>query len=105
MLRNTAGLAYANRDFGFFGRVETQCISDQFSDDRNTVNPTPNGQRGIIRGWCMLNAVANQYVKPIKTTFFLDGKNLLDQLFIVDRSRGIYPGLPLLVQGGARWTF
>lgn len=101
----TAGLSYQNRDFGFFGRVETQCISDQFSDDRNTVNATPNGQLGIVRGWCILNAVANQYVKPINTTFFIDGKNLLDQLFIVDRSRGIYPGLPLLVQGGARWTF
>jgi len=101
----TAGLAYANRNVGFFGRVEGQCISDQFSDDRNTVQATNSGQRGIVRGWCMLNAVLNQHVKPIKTTFFLDGKNLLDQLFIVDRSRGIYPGLPLLVQGGARWTF
>lgn len=101
----SAGIGYYNRKIGFNTRVETQCISDQFSDDRDTVQPTPNGQRGIIPGWCILNAVVNQYVKPIKTTFFLDGKNLLDQLFIVDRSRGIYPGLPLLVQGGARWTF
>lgn len=101
----TAGLAYYNRNLGFNTRVETQCISDQFSDDRNTVQATPSGQRGIVRGWCLLNAVVNQYVKPIKTTFFLDGKNLLNQLTIVDRSRGIYPGVPLLVQGGARWTF
>lgn len=101
----TAGIGYTNRDWGFDGRVETQCISDMFGDDRNTYTPTPNGQRGIIKGWCVLNAAANQYVKPIKTTFFITGKNLLDQTFIVDRTRGIYPGLPLLVQGGARWTF
>ena len=101
----TAGLGYANRNFGFDGRVETQCISDMFGDDRNTYNPTPNGQRGIIRGWCVMNASANQYVKPINTTFFVTGKNLFDQLFMVDRTRGIYPGLPLLVQAGAKWSF
>lgn len=101
----TGGIGYINRSFGFNGRIEAQCISDQFSDDRNIVDATPSGQRGVVRGWCLLNAVANQYVKPIKTTFFIDGKNLLDQLTIMDRSRGIYPGLPLMVQGGARWTF
>ncbi len=101
----TAGLGYANRKAGFDARVETQCISDMFGDDRNTHNPTPNGTRGIIRGWCVMNASANQYVKPLDTTFFITGKNLFDQLFMVDRTRGIYPGLPLLVQAGAKWTF
>ncbi len=101
----TAGIAYVNRPFGFDARVESQCISDMYSDDRNTVQPTPNGQRGVIAGWCILNAAANQYVKPLNTTFFLFGKNLLDKTFIVDRSRGIYAGLPLMVQAGARWTF
>ena len=94
----TAGLGYNNNEIGFSIRAETQCISDMFGDDRNTHDPTPNGQRGIIRGWCVMNASANQYVKPINTTFFVTGKNLLDQLFMVDRTRGIYPGLPLLVQ-------
>jgi Fe(3+) dicitrate transport protein len=101
----TAGIRYANRLVGFDARLESQCISDMFGDDRNTHNPTPNGTRGIIRGWCVLNAAANQYVKPINTTFFVTGKNLFDQIFIVDRTRGIYPGLPLLVQLGAKWTF
>lgn len=101
----TVGIGYVNRPFGFDARLETQCISDMFSDDRNTVKPTPNGQRGVIAGWCVVNASANQHVKPISTTFFLTGKNVLDQLYVVDRSRGIYPGLPLLVQLGAKWTF
>jgi Fe(3+) dicitrate transport protein len=101
----TAGLGYTNRPFGFNARVEAQCISDMFGDDRNTVDPTPNGSRGIISGWCIMNAAVNQYVKPIKTTFFVVGKNLLDQLYITDRTRSIYPGLPLMVQAGARWTF
>ncbi|MBI4401314.1 MAG: TonB-dependent receptor [Nitrospirae bacterium] len=101
----TAGIAYINRPVGFDARLETQCLSDMFGDDRNTVNPTPSGQRGLIQGWCVLNTAANQHVKPINTTFFLTGKNLLDQLYIVDRTRGIYAGLPLMVQVGAKWTF
>ena len=101
----TAGLGYANRNIGFDIRMESQCIGDMFGDDRNTHNPTPNGQRGIIRGWCIMNASANQYVKSIDTTFFVTGKNLLDQTYMVDRTRGIYPGLPMLIQGGAKWTF
>lgn len=104
----SAGIGYANRAFNlgpFNARLETQCISDQFADDRNTVIPTPSGQRGIVRGWCMLNASVNQHVKRINTTFFFTGKNMLGQDVIMDRSRGIYPGLPALWQAGARWTF
>jgi Fe(3+) dicitrate transport protein len=104
----SAGIGYANRAFRlgpFNARVETQCVSDQFADDRNTVIPTPNGQRGIVRGWCMLNASVNQHVKAINTTFFFTGKNMLGQDVIMDRTRGIYPGLPALWQAGARWTF
>jgi Fe(3+) dicitrate transport protein len=101
----TAGLGYTHRPFGFSARIETQCISDMFGDDRNTVTPTPNGQRGLISGWCALNAAINQYVKPIRTTFFFVGKNMLGQDYIVDRTRGIYSGLPALWQAGAKWTF
>ncbi|MBH0199525.1 MAG: TonB-dependent receptor [Nitrospira sp.] len=104
----SAGIGYANRGFSlgpFNARVETQCISDQFADDRNTTNATPSGLRGIVRGWCMLNASVNQHVKMINTTFFFTGKNMLDHDVIMDRSRGIYPGLPALWQAGAKWTF
>ncbi len=104
----TAGISYADRAMAlgaFNARLEAQCISDQFGDDRNLHDPTPNGQRGIVRGWCMLNASVNQYVKKINTTFFFTGKNMLDQTVIMDRSRGIYPGLPALWMGGAKWTF
>ena len=104
----TTGIGYANRGLSlgaFDARLEAQCVSDQFGDDRNLHNPTPNGQRGIVRGWCMLNASINQYVKKINTTFFFVGKNMLGQEAIMDRTRGIYPGLPALWQAGAKWTF
>jgi Fe(3+) dicitrate transport protein len=104
----TGGIAYNNRAFSvgaFNARLEAQCVSDQFGDDINLQNATPNGQRGIVRGWCMLNASINQYVKKINTNFFFVGKNMLGQDAIMDRTRGIYPGLPALWQAGAKWTF
>jgi Fe(3+) dicitrate transport protein len=100
-----AAIGYVNRPFGFDGRVETQCISDMFADDINTVTATPNGQRGVISGWCVINVAATQYVKPLNATFYFTGKNIFDQLYIADRSRGIYGGVPLLTQAGVRWSF
>jgi Fe(3+) dicitrate transport protein len=52
-----------------------------------------------------MNAAANQYVKPLNTTLFVTGKNLFDMTYMVDRARGIYPGIPLMVQLGAKWSF
>jgi Fe(3+) dicitrate transport protein len=40
-----------------------------------------------------------------RTTLFLSVKNLFDELFIVDRTRGILPGSPRLVQAGVRLGF
>ncbi len=104
----TGGIAFNNRAFSlgaFNARLEAQCVSDQFGDDLNLHNPTPNGQRGIVRGWCMLNASVNQHVKALNATFFFTAKNMLDQTVIMDRTRGIYPGLPALWQLGVKWTF
>jgi len=100
-----AAIGYVNRPFGFDGRVETQCISDMFADDINTATPTPNGQRGTINGWCAINLAATQYVKPLNATFYFTGKNMFDQTYLVDRSRGMYAGLPALYQAGVKWSF
>jgi Fe(3+) dicitrate transport protein len=40
-----------------------------------------------------------------RSTFFLAVKNASDTLYIVDRTRGILPGMPRLVQAGVRVRF
>jgi Fe(3+) dicitrate transport protein len=40
-----------------------------------------------------------------RATLFLTVKNLFDGLSIVDRTRGILPGTPRLVQAGVRVGF
>jgi Fe(3+) dicitrate transport protein len=40
-----------------------------------------------------------------QATVFLTVKNVLDDVFIVDRARGILPGSPRLVQSGIKVRF
>ena len=87
----------------FDARLEAVRTSDQFADDLNTVTPTADGQRGLLPGYTVWNAAANYTVG--RTTLFVTVKNLFDDLFIVDRTRGILPGSPRLVQAGVRLGF
>ena len=97
----TASVGYAYRNFDTF--VENNFIGKQFSDDLNTVNPSANGQRGAIGAQTFWNATVNYRVEKWKSTFFITAKNLFDKTFIVDRSRGILPSSPRLLQVG--WKF
>lgn len=76
----------------------------QFGDDLNTVVPTADGQRGRIPSFTVWNTAVN-YEIGRRATVFLSVKNLLDDVFIVDRTRGILPGSPRLLQSGVRVRF
>jgi Fe(3+) dicitrate transport protein len=41
----------------------------------------------------------------MRTTFFVTVKNVFDRLYIADRSRGILPGQPRLLQSGLKVNF
>jgi len=100
----TAGAAYSQAA-GLDCRLEVVYISKQFSDDLNTITPSPNGRQGIIPAYTVWNLSVEYPVAPLHVTAFLTVKNLLNRVYIVDRSRGILPGSPRLVQGGLRWVF
>jgi Fe(3+) dicitrate transport protein len=90
---------------GFNAMVESVTTGRQFGDDLNTVNGTADGQRGAIPGNTLWNATANYPIEAWRTTLFVTAKNLTDRLAIVDRSRGLLPAMPRLVQAGFRFTF
>lgn len=98
-----ASVGYAYQNFDIF--VENNYIGSQFSDDLNTINPIANGQRGAIPSQIYWNATANYRVEKLKSVFFVTVKNLFDRTFIVDRSRGILPGSPRLLQAGWSVSF
>jgi len=85
--------------------VENVFIGRQFGDDLNAINPPPNAQLGAVPAQTYWNATANYKVESWKTTFFVTAKNILDRTFIVDRSRGILPSQPRLMQTGIKVSF
>jgi Fe(3+) dicitrate transport protein len=100
----TAGLGYL-LPRGIEMLVEAVHMSEQFADDLNTVTPTADGQRGLIPAQTVWNATLNVDVAPLRSTFFVAVKNALDELYIVDRTRGVLPGMPRTVQLGMKFKY
>ena len=98
----SVGVGYAQPS-GLDILLEMVRTTDQFGDDLNTVAPTADGQRGLIEGHTVWNTTVNYDLG--RATLFFTIKNLLDDTFVVDRSRGILPGSPRLVQLGLRTRF
>ena len=92
---------------GFDIRLEAVHTSSQFADFANTeIAPVNgNGQVGRIKSATVFNLAASYPVRRYDATLFLTAKNLLDRDYIVDRTRGIRVGMPLLVQGGVEIAF
>ena len=98
----TSSLSYSHAK-GVNVIVENVYTDRQFADDLNTVNGSPDGQRGLLPGNALWNASLNIPVR--RATVFFTVKNLTDRLTIVDRSRGLLPGIPRMAQVGLRFSF
>ena len=99
----TTSLGFSFR--GVDGFVENVFVDRQFTDDLNTIDPIANGQRGLIGSQTYFNATANYRIESLKTTLFFTVKNIFDRLYVVDRTRGIYPSSPRLLQAGFKVSF
>jgi len=85
------------------GRVEYVYVGKQYSDFENTIAGSIAGQAGLIDAYGIWNIVANYTVGS--ATLFITAKNLTDQTYIVDRTRGIQVGMPRTVQAGIKYAF
>ncbi len=95
----SAAVGYAHADWLAL-QAEVQHTGEMFTDDLNTVTPTPNGQRGLIDNATIWNFTANVTPGGGDVTLFVALKNAFDELYVVDRARGILPGAPRLWQAG-----
>lgn len=93
-----AAVGVAHR--GFTGQVELVSQSAMFSDDVNLVPVTPDGQRGRIAGWTVANLAVSYGPPKGRWEVFASVNNIFDRLTIVDRSRGILPGVPRTMRVG-----
>lgn len=81
-------------------RLEAHRTGRQFADPANTEVLAPDGQQGVIPAYTFWNLTANYRVRPLRTTVSMALKNLFDARYVVDRSRGLLPGMPRMVQVG-----
>jgi Fe(3+) dicitrate transport protein len=86
-------------------QLEGVYTSSAFTDDLNTVDVVASGQRGEIPGYTVWNLSANLAMNACDCTVFLTAKNLTDELYVADMSRGLIPGMPRLLQGGFEIRF
>ncbi len=97
-------IGYARGDW-FSSQIEVQHTGAMFGDDLNTVTQSANGQSGLIDEATIVNWTANLTPTGARSTFFVTVKNVFDEVYIVDRARGILPGAPRLVQAGVSVAF
>jgi Fe(3+) dicitrate transport protein len=99
----TAALGYAKGALDV--QLEAVYVGEQFSDFANTDTAAANGQLGKIADYTIWNLAFNYRFDKKDTTLFVTVKNLADKTYIVDRTRGILPGSPRLVQAGLKYDF
>jgi Fe(3+) dicitrate transport protein len=102
----TAALGYSHHT-GVDGRLEAVYVGNQYADFANTQDAAANGngQTGEIASFTVWNAALNYQLPASGFGVFVTAKNLFDTVYIADRTRGILPGAPRLVQAGVEYTF
>jgi Fe(3+) dicitrate transport protein len=114
----TVGVGYLHNS-GFDVNLEMVHVGEQYADFANvgdaasdpnvpgatqTIN-RQSGQFGLIESFTIFNVAANYALPQYGVTVFFTIKNLADRVYVVDRSRGMIPGSPRLIQAGLRWSF
>ncbi|MBD9357667.1 TonB-dependent receptor family protein [Methylomonas albis] len=112
----TTTLGYSHQS-GFDAHLEAVFVSEQYADfmNLNSASDMPSnvanrdaliksGQFGKINDYVVLN-FATSYKVQKDLTLYVSMKNMLDNTYIVDRVRGIQPGVPRLVQAGFKYEF
>jgi Fe(3+) dicitrate transport protein len=101
----TAAIGYVKDAFD--AQLEAVYVGEQFSDFATTEDALPNGngQIGKLDAYTVWNGTLNYRLAPQKTVLFIAVKNLTDEVYIADRTRGIQTGMPRLIQAGATFEF
>lgn len=100
----SAAVGYEWKDRASF-EIEAQYTGDMYTDDRETIPVTADGQRGRIESALIWNATVNVDIPDTPLTAFVTVKNAFDEVYVVDQTRGMIPGAPRLVQAGVSVKF
>ncbi len=93
-------VVYVGEQFADFGNIGDAATSALLTSDQQR-----SGQFGKIDSYTVYNATVNYRLPQYRVTLFVAVKNIANDVYIVDRTRGILPGMPRLVQAGVRYDF
>jgi Fe(3+) dicitrate transport protein len=100
----TTSVGY-NHPVGVDARVEMVLVDAQYSDFANSVATNGTGLTGEIDRAVLWNAALTYTLAAGGPKLFVTGKNLFDKVYVADRTRGILPGAPRLLQAGVEYSF
>jgi Fe(3+) dicitrate transport protein len=99
-----AGINFEWRGAGF--QFSANYIDGQYSDELNTINPSPNGRSGWIPSRTIADAGMYYRLAKYNTTFRFNVKNIGNERYIASRRpQGIRVGLPRFITAGVDLTF
>jgi Fe(3+) dicitrate transport protein len=100
----TARIGYQQKNFDI--NLELVYVGDQFADFANNEEPVgTSGQFGKLDAYTIFNFGTTYTYEPTNTDIFFTVKNLFDDVYIADRTRGILPGAPRLFHVGIKQDF
>ena len=92
--------------WNFEFQISGTYVSNQFSDDLNTVNASADGRIGQIPAYFLADASLRYQIPAWKLSFFGSIKNLTDERYIASRRpQGIKVGVAQMFVGGVEWKF
>lgn len=89
---------------GFQAEVEAVNTGAMWADPLHLAEGA-NGQTGLVPEVTTFNLAASWRVPNTPVKLLATVRNLEDEVYIADRSRGILPGEPRLAQVGIEWSF
>jgi Fe(3+) dicitrate transport protein len=99
------GLLNIETPIGLGLHFATTFVSDQFTDELNTVNPSSSGEIGKMQAYLVLDFTGTYNIPNINSTLYVSIKNLLDERYIASRRpQGIKVGLPRFITAGIELT-
>ncbi len=87
--------------FNFHINVSGSYVGKQFTDELNTINPSSDGQIGIMNSYFVLDLSVKYHLESLGSSLFISAKNLTDERYIASRRpQGIKAGIPRIVTAG-----
>jgi Fe(3+) dicitrate transport protein len=100
----SASATFAHRS-GITAGASMEYTGGQFADAENTVDPTPDGQRGVLPSYSVIHAFASYAIPGTRLQIRTSARNVFDAVYITQRNEGIYTGMRRLVRAEVQWTF